>query len=182
VCCTWGAARHTGYYTALIASCVGHDGRVVAVEVDDLLAARARLNLSSTPWVEVRGGDGSGALGTTFDAVLVNAGVTHPLDNWIDSLHDNGRMVLPLTVAMAPTIGKGLMLLLSRKAAGTIDARSIGFVAIYSAVGIRDAAVNDHIGHALKANPFPALKCFRRDRHDVSSSCWLHTPYGCLST
>jgi protein-L-isoaspartate(D-aspartate) O-methyltransferase len=172
----------TGYYTALMASCVGPGGRVVAIEVDERLAARARSNLSSTPWVDVRDGDGSEALAATFDAVLVNAGVTHPLKNWIAALHDHGRMVLPLTVAMAPTIGKGLLLLLSRKVADTFDAKCIGFVAIYSAIGVRDAVLNDHIGRALKVNPFPALKSFRRDPHDPLPSCWLHTQYGCLST
>jgi hypothetical protein len=84
---------------------------------------------------------------------------------------------------MAPTIGKGPMLLLSR-AAGRDDlaARIIGYVAIYSAIAIRDEAANDQLGKALKANPFPALKRFRRDSHVPSSSCWLHTTHGCLST
>ena len=46
-----------GYYTALLAHCVGASGRVVAIEVDPGLADRARQNLIDMPWVEVRNGD-----------------------------------------------------------------------------------------------------------------------------
>jgi len=173
----------TGYYTALMAACVGRDGCVAAIEVDASLAARARNNLADLPGVDVRTGDGSADLAGRFDAVLVNAGMTHPLAGWIDALGDAGRMVLPLTFAMGPTIGKGLMLLLSR-APETRDltVRTLGYVAIYSAVGVRDAAINEQIGQALRANSFPPLKRLRRDAHDSSPSCWLHTRHGCLST
>ena len=173
----------TGYYTALIASCVGPHGHVVAIDVDESLAERARVNLERMAWVDVRAGNGTESFGHTFDAVLVNAGVTHPLHHWIEALREDGRMVLPLTFSMAPTISKGPMLLLSRTT-GSDDllAKIIGYVAIYSALGIRDEAANDQLGKALKANPFPALKRFRRDPHEPSSSCWLHTTHGCLST
>ena len=35
--------------------------------------------------------------GEPFDAILINAGVTHPRREWIDALGERGRMVLPLT-------------------------------------------------------------------------------------
>jgi protein-L-isoaspartate(D-aspartate) O-methyltransferase len=173
----------TGYYTALIASCVGPGGHVVAIDVDESLAERAHMNLARMPWVDVHRGDGSESFRSTFDAVLINAGVTHPLNHWIEALNENGRMILPLTFSIAPTIGKGPMLLLSRTTAGAeLAAKIVGYVAIYSAVGIRDATANDQLGTALKGNPFPVLKRFRRDSHEPSSACWLHTTYGCLST
>ena len=43
-----------GYYTAVMAHCVGPTGRVVAFEVDEALAAQARQNLASLAWVEPR--------------------------------------------------------------------------------------------------------------------------------
>ena len=70
----------TGYFTALMGHCVGAAGRVVGIEVDEELAAKARANLASMPWVTVRPGDGRGPLGETFDAILVNAGMTHAPD------------------------------------------------------------------------------------------------------
>jgi|SRR5579864_3027995 len=172
----------TGYYTALIAQCVGPSGRVVAVEVDDELAARARANLAPMTWVEVRHGDGHDAPGGPFDAILVNAGVTHPLPAWMDALSAGGRLILPLTVAMMPTIGKGLLLLLTDSGdPRTLHVRTITFVAIYSALGLRDPELNDLIGQALKENPFPPLKRLRRAPHERTASCWLHGLTSCLS-
>jgi len=173
----------TGYYTALIAQCVGPSGHVLAIDVDQDLAAAAATNLRAMPWVEVRHGDGSAPPGGTFDAILVNAGVTHPLRTWTDGLSDGGRMILPITVAMAPTIGKGPMLLLTRTADGDVfDARLVTFVAIYSALGLRDAALNDEIGRALRSNSLPVLKYFRRVPHECDADCWLHWADGCLTT
>ena len=107
-----------GYYTAVIAQAVGSSGRVVAFEVDEALAAAAKRNLASMPWVDARCGDASQATGETFDAILVNAGVTHPLDAWLDALAPGGRMILPLTStmpAMGPTLGKGLVFVLTKQ-------------------------------------------------------------------
>jgi protein-L-isoaspartate(D-aspartate) O-methyltransferase len=172
----------TGYYTALMAHCVGPEGRVVAIEVDPQLAADARANLGSMPWVEVRQGDGTGDLGSPYDAVLVNAGVTHPLASWLDGLETGGRMILPLTAAVAPTIGKGPMFLLTRTADRlTFDARLAGFVAIYSALGLRSEVLNERLAQLMKSNPFPPVKRLRLDQHDPSAACWLHWDGGCLS-
>src|SRR5262245_21790299 len=62
-----------GYYTALLAQAVGSSGRVVAYEVDELLAAEARQNLAYMSWVEVRNNDASTGFDDTFDAILINA-------------------------------------------------------------------------------------------------------------
>lgn len=171
-----------GYYTALIAHCVGPTGRVLGIEVDAMLAARASRQLADLPWVEVRHGDAA-ALDEPFDAMLINAGVTHPLPAWLDGLAPKGRMVLPITASFGPVpIGKGPMLLLSNRA--TPDppaARIIGFVAIYSAIGLRDEATNTAIGQALSKSPFTAVKSFRRDAHAPGDSCWIHGAHGCWS-
>src|SRR5262249_59930186 len=98
-------------------------GRVLAMEADEALAATAHANLASMPWIEARHSDGMSAFGESFDGILVNAGVTHPPDVWLDALATGGRLILPLTAtmmaplpAMSPmaNIGKGLLLLLTR--------------------------------------------------------------------
>jgi protein-L-isoaspartate(D-aspartate) O-methyltransferase len=173
----------TGYYTAVMAHVVAATGRVVAIEVDEALAARARLNVAAMPWVEIHHGDGRAPIDGTLDAILVNAGVTHPLDSWLDALAPGGRMVLPLTVGVAPTIGKGLLLLITRADHGDAwAAKLVTFVAIYSAIGLRDDAGNSALGRALKSNPMPALKRLRRDAHAAQPSCWLHRDDWCLAT
>ena len=72
-------------------------GRVVGIEIDEQLAARAAVNLARTAWAEIRNGDASGPLDHSYDVMLVNAGVTHPLDTWLDAFSPKGRIVLPRT-------------------------------------------------------------------------------------
>lgn len=176
-----------GYYTAVIAQCVGPTGRVVAFEVDESLADGARRNLAPYSWVELQHGDGSARLDEPFDAVLVNAGVTHPLDSWLDALAPGGRMMLPLTTAMpamGATLGKGVVVVVTRNDAGELASRVITVVAVYSAVGVRDPEMNDRIGKALMAGPaqWQAVTRVRRDAHEPSASCWLHGATCCFST
>jgi len=171
-----------GYYTALMAHCVGPTGRVVAVEIDEALAADARVNLASTGWVDVRVGDGRNLDGESFDAILVNAGVTHPEAVWLDALAPGGRLILPLTCAIGPMgpISKGFVIKLSKRV-DTFDAAIVTMVAIYSAIGIRDPELNNRLGEALRRNTFPAIKRLRRDAHEPSLGCWLHDSAFCLS-
>lgn len=172
-----------GYYSALMAHITGPTGRVVAVEVDLALAAEARRNLASMPWVEVRHNDGTEADGP-FDAILVNAGVTHPQDSWLDALASGGRLLLPLTVAMpgmGASIGKGVMLMIRLTPDGEFVPEVRSFVAIYSAIGLRDATVEARLGQAMRRTSFPNLTRLRRDPHPSSDGCWLHIDGCCLS-
>ena len=92
-------------------------------------------------------------------------------------------MALPLTVAMSPSIGKGLMVMITRVAASPeFDARLIGMVVIYNAIGLRDDAAGRQVGLAMQKHPFPPLQRLRRDAHEPSPSCWLHQDGACLST
>lgn len=172
-----------GYYTAIIAQTVGRGGRVVGVEVDEALAARARDNLADLPWVEVRTGDARGPFDEPFDAILINAGVTDVEPAWLAALVDGGRLLFPLTASLpaAATIGKGLQILLTKRAHGRADAAVVSFVAIYSAIGLRDPSLDAVIGQALARAPFPRLTERRIDRHEADATCWLHTPGWCLS-
>ena len=167
-----------GYYAAVMAHCVGPSGRVVAFEVDETLASEARQNLASMPWVSVQHGDASQVAGEIFDAMLINAGMTHPLDAWLDALAPGGRMILPLTAtlaAMGPTLGKGLVLVITKEDQASLSARVLSFVAIYSAVGLRDNDLNDRLGKAMLGGPqqWQTIARIRRDRHEASASCWL---------
>jgi protein-L-isoaspartate(D-aspartate) O-methyltransferase len=175
----------TGYYTAVMARCVGSSGRVHAIEADEGLAATASANLGSTSWIDVRAGTAAEPLGERFDAVLINAGVTHPLDVWLDALAPGGRMVFPLTVTTTATdtIGRGLSVHVARDEQDPgLAARLLMPVAIYSAVGVRDSGMNERLREAFTRNPFPSLKRLRRDAHETSADCWVHGTGFCLST
>jgi protein-L-isoaspartate(D-aspartate) O-methyltransferase len=176
-----------GYYTAVMGECVGPAGRVLAYEVDAALADEAARRLASRSWIELRRGDASGPMDDPFDAILVNAGVTHPLAGWLDALAPGGRMMLPITTAMpgmGSTLGKGLVILVTRDAADTFTARVVTVVAVYSALGIRDPEMDERIGKALMAGParWMTVSRLRRDAHEADGSCWLHGPSCCLST
>jgi protein-L-isoaspartate(D-aspartate) O-methyltransferase len=174
----------TGYFTALMAACVGSSGRLLAVEADETLARSARANLAPAPQVEVRSGTADEVLGERFDAVVINAGVTHPLDVWLDALAAPGRMIVPLTMAVpgGDTIGKGLVITLTAGDGPDLTARVLLPVAIFSAVGVRDPEANDRLREAFTRNPFPSLQRLRRDPHEPSAACWLHRPGACFAT
>jgi protein-L-isoaspartate(D-aspartate) O-methyltransferase len=174
----------TGYFTALLAHCVGPAGRVLAIEVEEPLAAAARANLEVMPWVDVRHGDATQPLDGQFDGILISAGVTHPRETWLDALAPAGRIVLPLTVAMGPgNIGKGLLVLASGTAdARVLDARVLTFVAIYSGIGLRDETLGRELAQALGTQPFARLSRLRRDPHERSSACWHRGPGFCFET
>jgi len=75
-----------------------------------------------------------------------------------------------------------LLLSLTRQAGRRdLEARVVTFVAIYSAVGLRDHALSARIGIALTSNPLLAINRLRRDAHEPSVSCWLHAANCCLS-
>ena len=171
-----------GYYTAIIAHCTGSSGRVLGLEVDLDLAGRARENLRARPWVDVRQSDGQDPLNETFDAILINAGVTHPLDGWLDALAPGGRLILPLTAGspqMGPITKGGLMRITAEQ--DRFSVRMIGFVAIYGAIGLRDERLNAALGQALMRSPMIPATRLRRDPHEQAAACWLHGATCCFS-
>jgi protein-L-isoaspartate(D-aspartate) O-methyltransferase len=172
-----------GYYAAIIGQVVGAAGSVAAIEVDEALARQARANLSSMPWVKVEQGNGADVAGT-FDAILVHAGVTHPLPSWLDALAPGGRLLLPLTVTFPGmgTLGKGVIIVIERGVdAAAFRAEVASFVAIYSALGVRDEQMAERLGQAMRRTSFPNLTHLRRDPHDGTPDCWLHGERFCLS-
>ena len=103
-----------------------------------------------------------------------------------DALALGGRLMLPLTAAMpamGSTLGKGLVVLMTKTAPHECFARVAGVVAVYSAVGVRDDEMNDRLGQALMAGPatWQAIARLRRDAHEPAASCWLQGRTSCVS-
>src|SRR5208283_1534307 len=173
----------TGYYTAVIAEAVKQAGQVTAFEIDPTLAAQARENLARHPNVQVVEGDGGAADTGARDAILINAGVTHPRENWLDNLRLGGCLVLPLTVDIGmPHVGKGMVLHVSRSGFG-YAARFLPVpVMIYSCSSIRDYRFGSLLCQQFMSGTFSSVQSLRRDAHPPEPSCWLHTSSFCLST
>ena len=173
----------TGYYTAIVAEIVGLRGQVTAAEVDPVLAAQARTSLSRYSNVRVVEGDGGSLDVGRCDAILINAGVTHPTEHWLQALAAGGRLVLPITVEIGmPHVGKGFGLRVSRLPSG-YEARFFPTpVMIYSCTSVRDAKTSAAFGERFMSGTTNSVRSLRREPHPLESSCWLHWTTFCLST
>jgi protein-L-isoaspartate(D-aspartate) O-methyltransferase len=171
-----------GYYTAIIAETVGPQGHVLGVELDAELANRARTNLSYLPQAEVVQADGGSYDPQLADALLVNAGATHPRASWLDSLLPGGRLLIPLTIGQDEnTHGVGLILKITREQNG-YTARFISSVMIFPCIGSRDEESNQRLREAMMKGTWSSVQSLRRERHEQEENCWLHGDGYCLST
>ena len=170
----------TGYYTAIVAEVVGSDGLVTAVEIDSQLASRARSNLKYQPQVKVFEADGATYDPGLCDAILVNAGATHPRSIWLDSLRAGGRLILPLTVTDDDGGTAGGVFKVTREGIGFV-AGFVSRVGIFPCSGARDPALNDKLKEAFKRGDVKSVQSLRRDPHDPTDTCWLHGENFCLS-
>lgn len=167
----------TGYFTAVLAELVGPEGRVTAVEIDADLAARSRRNLAHLIHVAVVGGDGGEHDPGPADAILVNAGATHPRRVWLDSLRPDGTLVLPLT----GITGTGWVLKVVNRRNG-YAAHFISSISIFPCVGARDPDAARLVDEAFRGGGWATVRSLRRDTHQVEPACWLHGDELCLST
>lgn len=169
-----------GYYSAIQAEVVGAGGRVTAIEVDPDLAARASAHLADRRNVEVIAGDGLAHRAERVDVIIVNAGVTHLQDHWLDSLPEGGRLLLPLTLSETG----GGYLRVTRVDAG-YAARFVSRVGIYPATSGRDPLAEQRLRQAFEKAGYGTakklVKTLRRDPHEEDDGCWLHAPGCCLS-
>jgi protein-L-isoaspartate(D-aspartate) O-methyltransferase len=172
----------TGYYSALMAHTVGPRGSLIAFEIDESLATAARSNLSDMDWVDVRHGNGTDVAADSLDAILVNAGMTHPHESWLDALRPGGRLLVPLTftVPQMGPMGKGVKALVTRNGAAW-DARVVTMTVIYSGLELRDDRMNDRLREAFMKGGMPSFRRMRRDPHEPVSTCWLHAETMCFS-
>jgi protein-L-isoaspartate(D-aspartate) O-methyltransferase len=170
-----------GYYTALAAAIVGGTGRVIGIEIDQELASRAKENLRTLNHVTVRSGDATTYEPEPCDAILVNAGFTHPLPPWLDALKVGGRLLLPITAAVPGSpISVGWMLLVTRDA-GRFRAQSTMPMAIFASPSGRDDGLNVLIRQTLATGGWLRVKTVRRDAHVKTDTCCIHSDHVCLA-
>lgn len=171
----------TGYYTAVLAEVVGPRGSVLAIEVDPGLADQAHANLAYLPHVAVAAGNGSARSFDVADAIVVNAGVTHPVASWLDALSPGGRLLLPVTGSDdLDGTGSGGMVLITRRPEG-YAATCVSPVTIFPCIGVRDEDCNRQLLEKTEGD-WRRIQSVRRDAHGADVTCWLHGPEGCLST
>ena len=165
----------TGYYSAIFAELVGADGRVDAYEIEGDLASAAAVNLRPWAHAAVRRKSASKGRLPKADIVYVNAGVTRPLDPWLDALNEGGRLLLPL---VAPS-GQGNVFLITRTELG-FEARFVWFVWIIQCAGARFAEDEEDLTDALNRNARFVRSLRRSGTPDETS--WYAWDGGWLST
>ena len=176
-----------GYFTALLATMVGADGHVTAIEFDPEMARRATENLAGFENVTVRNDDGTKADFAPADGIYVNAGATRPPNIWIDRLKDGGRLVLPITtdegfgrIDSEHMARRGAVFLITRGGDG-YAARWISPVAIFPCAGGRDKASEARLARAFEKGGWEFVKRLRRGAETTPDRCWLWTDDWCLA-
>lgn len=169
-----------GYYTAILAEMTGPGGSVQAIDFSEELAARGRRNLSEYPYVTVQTADGATFDPGPCDAMLINAGMTHPLPHLLDRLSDTGRMVVPLTTAITARLGAGFMVKVKRRSGG-YAVELVSSVGIFSCKNARDPERDQPLRAAMGNGQLLQVKSVRRDRHEAADSCAVHGTDVCLS-
>ena len=171
----------TGYYSAVLAELIGAAGRVTAIEVDPVLAARARDNLAPWPQADVLAADGFAyEPNPPADAIVVNAGVSSIPQAWLDGLAPGGgRLLVPLTVGW-----EGGFLLITRPAAPTAPwpVRYASRTGIIPCVGGHCPAADVRLATAFAQSHPSVIQSLRRAPDLPDATCWLAGDGWWLST
>ena len=146
-----------------------------------MLAERARQNLSGYPQVSAHAGDGADFDPGLCDAILINAGVTHPHRPWLDRLKEGGRLVLPLTARAGEQYGNGVMAKITREPAG-FSAQVISFVSIFNSSSVRDSEIEALLSKAMAKRELSKMRSVRLDEHEPTDTCLVHARQMCLSS
>ena len=170
----------TGYYTAILAALVGPEGKVLAVEFDPDLVAKAKANLADLPQVSVLQGDGADWPREPADCIYVNFAVARPAAAWLEQLAPGGRLIFPLGLPpqrsgpRRRTALYGASFLIERRANG-LAASWLGSVSFVCAEGMLAGSEVDQVAlsAALEKEGAEFVHSLRLGRAAQPQRCWL---------
>jgi len=169
----------SGYYTAILATLAGPDGRVTGLDVVAELAERARHNLKQFQNVDIQCRSGSVAPLPMSHVIYVNAGATEPVKAWLDALLPGGRLIFPLT----PGRDFGGMLLVTRHAEGPVfEARFVTRAGFIPCLGAQDEEIRPRLKEAFQHSDWRKVRSLRVNDGAPDSSCWFAGKDWWLST
>jgi protein-L-isoaspartate(D-aspartate) O-methyltransferase len=135
-----------GYFTAILAELVDDVGSVLAFEVDEELAARARELLAERRNVRVEAASGVGAMKGRANLVYVSAGVQQLPLSWLEVLDVGGRLAVPITPS---DVEGGVLFVHHLGAEGAFSARFICRARFVPCIGTLDANASSRLATAF---------------------------------
>jgi protein-L-isoaspartate(D-aspartate) O-methyltransferase len=168
----------TGYYSAIAGELVGITGKVSAVEIDTALAEQAHAALAPWQHASVLNTDGSIEGLDPADIIIVSAGATHPLANWLDALRPGGQLLMPMTGESR----WGGMLLVTRQSTSAYAARFLCSAGFVDFSGARDPELGRRLSDAFTRDRGIPVKSLRRTPTVPDGTCWLAGEGWWLST
>jgi protein-L-isoaspartate(D-aspartate) O-methyltransferase len=170
-----------GYYTSILAELVGPSGRVVAYEIEPDIATRAHVCLQAWPQVQAELGDASQP-GGPYDVIYVNAGATRARKEWLSSLTEKGRILLPLTVHLPMFPGGVGFVICAARDDGRWPVRVVGGVGIYDCAGARDPTAESQLRKFLSPDAAARIQALSIEPHIKDDRCLVHLDGFCLQT
>jgi protein-L-isoaspartate(D-aspartate) O-methyltransferase len=171
-----------GYYTAILAALTSASGKVFAFEIEETLAQRAATNLAHLSQVTVIARSGTEGSIPESDVIYVSAGATAPFDRWLDALRPSGRLLFPLTPdGPGGRPGMGNMLLVTRVADESFNARFICPVMFIPCIGGRDEETGKKLSEAFQRGRAAEVRSLRRNTLP-DETCWCSGNGWWLST
>ncbi len=177
----------TGYYSAILAECVGQTGHVLALEIEPDLARQANDNLHGWKQVEVICGDATTYPHDAVDVIVAFAGLSNIPLRWLERLRDYGRLLLPLTVSNTPKVPdkkqsgwRGAMLLIRRQG-NAYDASFVRPAHFIHCTGGRNDATDQRLAAAFARGNSRAVRSLRIGT-SPDATCWMNGEGWWLST
>ncbi|MCR9134867.1 MAG: SAM-dependent methyltransferase [Alphaproteobacteria bacterium] len=127
----------TGYYSAILSMLVLPEGAVMAYEIDERLAERARYNLKPFENVSLVGDSAVSTSLPPSDLIYVNAGIVEPPVNWLEALKPGGRLIVPLCQPQKA----GVAMLITKRSGG-FEAKPVMPVWFIPCIGASEIAAN----------------------------------------
>lgn len=170
----------SGYYSAILATLVGPEGRVHAYEIDPALAERAASNLRHWPQAKLMGRSGTADRLPQADVVYVNAGISHPSANWLEALRPGGRLLFPLQGEQR----QGGMLLVEKprdEASSSWPARFVSRSSFIPCQAEQSTEIDNDLATAFERGNIERVRSIRFGG-EPDESCWLAGGSWWLST
>ena len=159
----------TGYYSAILGHMAGASGEVIAYELDQEIADKARENLALYQNIELKAESGVDEEFPEVDVIYVNAGVTHPANSWLDKLRIGGRILFPLTADNH----SGAMVLLLKKSSDCFAFNFIQRAMFIPCTGLRDTKIGFQLSEAFVNGSLVNVKSLRRNSEPDETSCFV---------